>query len=1048
MRPVRRMSLVAAAALSVALAIPVPASSAPAQGKPSRATSKPIAHDLDGFAYAPGVVLVGLEPRVGATASDELRRAYGVMGSRVVGRGSVGRAERWKLPPGLSVEAAIAQLERDPSIRYAEPDWKVHSLTADDPYYTDGRLWGMLGDATVPANQYGSQAGEAWAAGATGSSSVYIGVIDEGIQTTHPDLDDNIWVNPFDPIGGGDDDGNGYVDDTNGWDFFYNDRTVYDAGEDHHGTHVSGTIGGEGNNGLGVAGVNWDVTLISGKFLGPSGGYLSAAVSAVDYFTDLKTRHGLNIVATSNSWGGGGFSQTLLDAIERGGDAGILFIAAAGNGGSDNDVYESYPSNYQCTRGGTRGWDCVIAVAAIESSGALASFSQYGDVTVDIGAPGVAVWSTVPTNSYDSYSGTSMATPHVSGAAALCAASAPGLTAREVREAIMASATPTASLTGKTVTGGRLNVSTLLETCAPAVAPPDGVPTGLVAAATGPRAASLTWTDTSTNESSFEVQRATGSPGSCGTWSTLTFAGRNAVTLNVTGLLPSTDYCFRIRARNSYGGGSSSAWSAEAGARTSDVVVPGTPSALTATSPAARSVRLAWTDNASNEGSFQVMRALGAPGSCGVWGAAMTVAADVTSATIPGLTPSTSYCFRVRALAQHPDDPSSGWSSEIGATTLAPPAPYTCPTTTYAWIDASGGTDLGLGDESLEPVTAPFPVTIYGTQTADLFVSSNGWVGLGATTSEQDWVNQDIPATPDPDGIVAPFWDDLDPGSWGQVMTHVTGSAPNRRFVVAWLDVPHYDYGGAVSFQVVFSESDPAIVLQYQDVAFGSTSVNAGRSATVGLEDEIGGSGTRISFNTASLVNSRSYRCSNVGGGGGGDTLSISTTTFGALTAGSTMRSLQLRSSGVTPLAWSVVGGTLPPGLMLLSSGRLSGSPTTAGPYSVSIRVTDATGATGQRTFSGDIAMSKRSPSNFARLSTGVTSVSLVWYPHVDAMMYRYCVATSSGACTSWTETGMTSATAAVPLRRTGYVWQVEAYVGGTWVPMNGGALWRFTTGR
>jgi thermitase len=169
-----------------------------------------------------------------------------------------------------------------------------------------------------------------------------------------------------------------------------------------------------------------------------------------------------SIVATSNSWGGGGFSQGLLDAINRGGNAGILFIAAAGNGGSDsvgdnNDTTANYPSNYQCTANGT--YDCVIAVAAITSTGAKSSFSNYGATTVDIGAPGSGVYSTTAYNTYSSYSGTSMATPHVSGGAALYASTHPGATAKQIRDAIMSSAVPTASLSGKTVTGGRLNVS-------------------------------------------------------------------------------------------------------------------------------------------------------------------------------------------------------------------------------------------------------------------------------------------------------------------------------------------------------------------------------------------------------------------------------------------------------------------------------------------------------------------------------------------------------------------------------------------------------------
>ncbi len=293
-----------------------------------------------------------------------------------------------------------------------------------------------------------------------------MGIIDEGIQFTHPDLQSNVWTNPFDPVDGIDNDLNGYVDDTHGWDFDGNNNTIYDGGShgnlDDHGTHVSGTIGGQGGNGVGVAGVNWNVTLISGKFLGRRGGTTANAIKAVRYFTDLKTRHGLNIVATSNSWGGGGFSQGLLDAIVAGAQKQILFIAAAGNGGQDgvgdnNDSVASYPSNYNTTAGA--GYDAVIGVAAISSTGGLASFSNYGLTTVDIGAPGVGVVSTTAFNSYSSYSGTSMATPHVSGAAALYASTHPGALALTIKTAILASAVPTPSLTGKTVTGGRLNVS-------------------------------------------------------------------------------------------------------------------------------------------------------------------------------------------------------------------------------------------------------------------------------------------------------------------------------------------------------------------------------------------------------------------------------------------------------------------------------------------------------------------------------------------------------------------------------------------------------------
>jgi len=200
------------------------------------------------------------------------------------------------------------------------------------------------------------------------------------------------------------------------------------------------------------------IKLISAKFLGRRGGTTANAVKAVDYITDLKTRHGLNIVATNNSWGGGGFSQALQDAITRAGSAEILFVAAAGNDAVDNDTTASYPSNYPNAN--------VIAVASITNTGALSSFSQWGKTTVDLGAPGSAIYSTVPvsnkgkvTAGYASYNGTSMATPHVTGAAALYASTRPGASAADIKAAILDNTVPTTSLQGKTVTGGRLNVS-------------------------------------------------------------------------------------------------------------------------------------------------------------------------------------------------------------------------------------------------------------------------------------------------------------------------------------------------------------------------------------------------------------------------------------------------------------------------------------------------------------------------------------------------------------------------------------------------------------
>lgn len=423
--------------------------------------------------YAPGELLIQYDSTVDVSARSEVRRIVAgrlieqiqTNAMKVAGQGIL---ERVSLGGAVSVESAIERIQSLPGVRFAEPNW-VYTPTdvSNDTYYLNGSLWGMYSDdspsAIGPAgtsNSFGSQSEDAWNNGFVGSNSVYVGVIDEGIQYTHPDLAANVWTNPFDPIDGIDNDGNGRIDDSQGWDFYSDDRTVYDGTGDDHGTHVAGTIGARGGNGTGVAGVNWNVTLISTKFLGPLGGYTSGAVQALDYLTDLKIRHGLNIVATNNSWGGGGFSQSLLDAITRAANQGILFVAAAGNASSNNDAVASYPSNYDTTAGA--GYDSVIGVASITSTGGLSSFSSYGSMTVDLGAPGTNITSTLPTNTYGAYSGTSMATPHVTGAVALYASANPGATAAQIRSALLSSTSATTSLAGKTVTGGRLNVGALL----------------------------------------------------------------------------------------------------------------------------------------------------------------------------------------------------------------------------------------------------------------------------------------------------------------------------------------------------------------------------------------------------------------------------------------------------------------------------------------------------------------------------------------------------------------------------------------------------------
>lgn len=381
------------------------------------------------------------------------------------------------LPDGLSVQESIARYEASPSVEFAEPNYEVFAdqsaseyPSPNDPDFTF--QWALDNTGQEGGAQDADiDAPEAWDM-TTGNPDSVVAVIDEGVDINHPDLENNVWTNPGEVPGNGtDDDGNGYVDDVHGWDFSRSnpsnpgDATVYDAndGEDH-GTHVAGILAAEGNNNEGIAGVNWNAKMMPVKFLIGGRGKVDNAIKALDY----AVAEGAKI--SNNSWGcnGGGSgcqSQLLYEAISRANDRGHLFIASAGNAsngassGADTDVIEHYPSGYELPN--------IISVGATDDQDVLWQDSNYGSSTVDLVAPGVNIWSTVP-GYYDYLSGTSMAAPHVTGAAALVKSQSPGLSNLQIKESILQSVDQKASLQGKTVTGGRVNAAGALTVNTPA----------------------------------------------------------------------------------------------------------------------------------------------------------------------------------------------------------------------------------------------------------------------------------------------------------------------------------------------------------------------------------------------------------------------------------------------------------------------------------------------------------------------------------------------------------------------------------------------------
>ncbi len=356
------------------------------------------------------------------------------------------------VPRGMDVKGTIAFYKKQSNIKYAEPDHIVHStINPNDTYFS--RLYGLhntgqnggTSDADIDSP-------EAWNV-RTDCSDVVVAVIDTGVDYNHSDLATNMWKNPGEISGDLiDNDNNGYIDDIYGIDTSNDDSDPMD--DDRHGTHVSGIIGAVGDNGYAVTGVCWKAKIMSLKFLNQNGsGTTSDAIECIDYMVEMKNR-GVNVKVANSSWGGTSYSHALYDAIVMAMNADILFVAAAGNNyGQNNDNNPHYPANYSVEN--------VISVAATDRNDNLAFFSNIGPTTVDLAAAGYAIYSTIPGNKFASLSGTSMATPYVSGAAALVSSDSPTLNYAGIKNWIMNNVDAKPALSGKVLTGGRLNIRML-----------------------------------------------------------------------------------------------------------------------------------------------------------------------------------------------------------------------------------------------------------------------------------------------------------------------------------------------------------------------------------------------------------------------------------------------------------------------------------------------------------------------------------------------------------------------------------------------------------
>ncbi|MBN2425892.1 MAG: S8 family serine peptidase [Calditrichaceae bacterium] len=718
------------------------------------------------------------------------------------------------------------QIDRESSVQLSSMNFRYYAIkTPNDPGLQGVYAMNNTGQ-TGGTTDADIDAVEAWDVN-TGRKDIIVGIIDTGVDYDHPDLINNIWKNPGEtPSNGIDDDGNGYIDDIYGWDWAYSDNDPSDYCG--HGTHCAGTVGAVGNNGEGVAGVCWNVKIMALKFLDDYGsGYSSNAISALEYAANMGAH------LTSNSWGGGSYDVMLETAIAN---SNILFIAAAGNSGTNNDYNPHYPSSYEV--------DNIIAVAATDHNDLKADFSCYGLTSVDLAAPGVNILSTKPdkptdisfgspgwglsSTYYGVISGTSMATPAVSGAAALIYSRNPSISWQEAKAALMDNVDLIPSMSGMTVTGGRLNVFNAVKSVGSGIVfTPDSLNFGLIGIGESKTLSMVisNYTDSLQNinitsdNNVFELSQEL-----------INLPAYENATLEIT-YIPANVQNYTATLTCSY----------------SDsikyITISGSADYLPNIEISPDHFKFELSSNDSSEQVLTISNTGTVDLSWNISGQLTSnLAVDVYPQhyyqPISKNSPDSRIGKQVLTNSGGPDGFGYAWLDSDEENGL-----------TFEWIDISS-TGIEINGFSDDNFVGPYPVgfefPFYGDSYEEFYIGSNGLVGFGQAEGYQNPNNYPIPRELSPNNFIAWFWDDLAPNN-----ANVFYQSFDDYLVIQFQDYEQFGSDGAVNAEIILYRNG-SVKLQYLSFENDIDVLHA----TVGIENAAGDDGLEIVFNNSYLHDS------------------------------------------------------------------------------------------------------------------------------------------------------------------------------------------------